>query len=187
VTNVAIGFFQEYRAERAMESLRRLCSPVAKVIRQKSSGRQSVSIPTSNVTVGDIVELRTGQVVPADLRLFSTTNLQIDESLLTGESLTALKGTEILSRDSTDDVPIGDCFNIAYSGTIVTKGDGRGIVYATGMNTEIGKIGRILEKNHTKRTTERRSSFRSRLLILTKKVLGLYNTSPLQKKYLRTR
>jgi P-type Na+/K+ transporter len=183
VTNVAIGVFQEYRAERALDSLRRLCSPVANVIRQKSSGRQSVSIPTSSVTVGDIVELRTGQVVPADLRLFSSLNLQIDESLLTGESLTALKGTESLSRDSIDDVPIRDCFNIAYSGTIVTKGEGRGIVYATGMNTEIGQIGRTLDKNLSKRTSKKRSSFRSRFLILARKVFGLYNISPLQKKY----
>jgi P-type Na+/K+ transporter len=183
VTNVAIGFFQEYRAECAMESLQKLCSPIAKVIRQQRNGVQTVSIPTSSVTVGDIVELRTGQVVPADIRLFSTLNLQIDESLLTGESLTALKGSEMLSRYESDDTPIGDCFNIAYSGTIVMKGEGRGIVYATGMETEIGKIGRTLQKNQAKIPPTQRPTFRERFQVVAQKILGLYNTSPLQKKY----
>lgn len=186
VTNVAIGFFQEYRAECAMESLRKLCSPGAKVIRRQRNGPQTISIPTSCVTVGDIVELHTGQVVPADLRLFSALNLQIDESLLTGESLTALKGTEILSRDANDETPIGDCFNIAFSGTMVMKGEGCGIVYATGMDTEIGNIGRTLAKNQAKTPPTQRPKLRERLRVITQKVLGLYNASPLQKKYILT-
>src|SRR5271169_6373732 len=123
VANVGIGFFQEFRAERTMESLRKLSSPTATVIRRHYGRSTIVSVPTSDITIGDIVELRTGQVVPADLRLFYTSNLEIDESLLTGESLAVLKATDILTpSDGDEDPPLGDCFNLAYSGTVVTKG-----------------------------------------------------------------
>ena len=141
------------------------------------------SIPTSDVVVGDIVKLRRGQVVPADIRLFRTVNLQIDESLLTGESLSTLKGTEILSRDEGVDTPIGDCLNVAYSGTVVTKGGGRGIVYATGMNTEIGKIAETLGGNQAIIPSFRNLSLRASVVVIAKMILGLYNTSPLQKRY----
>ena len=135
--------------------------------------------------MGDIIKLRTGQVVPADLRLFRTYNLQIDESLLTGESLAALKGTEILSRDERVDPPIGDCLNVAYSGTVVTRGRGRGIVYATGMNTEMGKIAETLGGNHAIIPSFKKSSLRSSVVLIIKMILGLYNTSPLQKRYIK--
>jgi len=82
-----------------MESLRKLSSPTATVIRRHHGHSTTVSIPTSDIVIGDIVELRTGQVVPADLRLFHTSNLEIDESLLTGESLAVLKATDILSTE----------------------------------------------------------------------------------------
>jgi P-type Na+/K+ transporter len=142
-------------------------------------------IPTSNVVVGDIVKLQTGQVVPADIRLFRTFNLQIDESLLTGESLAALKGTEILSRDEGVDMPIGDCLNVAYSGTVVTKGGGRGIVYATGMNTEMGKIAETLGGNQAAIPSFKNLSLGATIVVILKMILGLYNTSPLQKRYVK--
>ena len=167
-----------------MESLRKLSSPTATVIRRHHGHSTTVSIPTSDIVIGDIVELRTGQVVPADLRLFHTSNLEIDESLLTGESLAVLKVTDILSTDDGDDAPLGDCYNLAYSGTVVTKGRGKGIVYATGMNSEIGKIAEALGENKSpkKSSVPTKKSRATRLMIVIKKVLGLYNTSPLQTK-----
>jgi P-type Na+/K+ transporter len=181
--NVGIGFFQEYRAERTMESLRKLSSPTATVIRRHDGISAVISIPTSNITIGDIVELRTGQVVPADLRLFSASNLEIDESLLTGESLAVLKATEVLTPAEGDDAPLGDCFNLAYSGTVVTKGRGQGIAYATGMESEIGKIAKALGPNAVNKTTQStKLSLSKRFVIGIKKLLGLYNVSPLQLK-----
>ena len=220
--NVGIGFFQEYRAERTMESLRKLSSPTASVLRittaqtdgsSATSSPHLIQIPTSDIVPGDIVELRTGQVVPADLRIFSSLNLEIDESLLTGESLPILKSIETIypassttsasssettlpqsssgrtdvrtSRDDGGDVPLGDCFNLAYAGTIVTKGRGKGIVYATGMSSEIGKIASALNSNKPQSSSNNSSNTttrRKRLVILLKKVLGLYNASPLQLK-----
>ena len=181
--NVGIGFFQEFRAERTMESLRKLSSPTATVIRCHNGTTATVSIPTSDIVIGDIVELRTGQVVPADLRLFHTSTLEIDESLLTGESLAVTKATDVLTPADGDDAPLGDCFNLAYSGTIVTKGRAQGIVYATGMSSEIGKIAAALgSKSPNKSPTSPKKSRRTRLLIFLKKVLGLYNISPLQLK-----
>ena len=185
--NVGIGFFQEFRAERTMESLRKLSSPTATVIRRRHGHSEIVSIPTSDIVIGDIVELRTGQVVPADLRLFHTSNLEIDESLLTGESLAVLKATDILTPADGDDAPLGDCFNLAYSGTVVTKGRAKGIVYATGMTSEIGKIAEVLGGKTSPSTTQKSSArpkdpLSVRLIITAKKVLGLYNTSPLQTK-----
>src|SRR5215471_14344919 len=166
-----------------MDSLRNLSSPMATVIRHKPNYPNSTkvaSIPTSNVVVGDIVKLRTGQVVPADIRLFHTYNLQIDESLLTGESLAALKGTERLSPDERADPPIGDCLNVAYSGTIITRGRGRGIVYATGMNTEMGKIAETLGGSQAT-FRDFKKSLRAGVVLIITMILGLYNTSPLQK------
>jgi len=180
VANVGIGFFQEYRAERALDSLRKHSSPMATVIRSKAGAAKSMSIPTSAVTLGDIVVLEAGQVVPADIRLFASSNLQIDESILTGESITAIKVTESISRDEGEYTSIGDCFNIAFAGTVVSKGEGRGIVYAIGMNTEIGKIAATLRDDQSLLP---RPTFRKRTIIILRKVLGLHNTSPLQRTY----
>src|SRR5436190_23815181 len=117
-----------------MESLRKLSSPAAIVVRRHKGHSTVVSISNSDITIGDIVELRTGQVVPADLRLFHISNLEIDESLLTGESLAVSKATDVLTLVDGDEAPLSDCFNLAYSGTVVTKGHAKGIAYATRMN-----------------------------------------------------
>jgi len=166
-----------------MDLLKKLSSPTATVIRNRTNDTTVVSIATSYVTVGDIVELQMGQVVPADLRLFLAFDLQIDESLLTGESLAVLKGTEVLPKDRGESPSIGECSNIAFAGTVVTNGRGRGIVYAIGMNTEMSKMAKTLSGNRV------RSSYisRNRALAVAKKVLGLYNLSPLQLKYLLQR
>jgi len=178
VANVGIGFFQEFRAERTMESLRTLSSPTATVIRTHNGIVNVLDVPTSNITLGDIVELRTGQVVPADLRLFAAFNLEIDESLLTGESLPVIKATDSLSPINEEEPSLGDCFNLAYSGTIITKGRGQGIVYANGMQTEIGKIAEALGSEPSKHQQTKSHP----LVITLKKILGLYNVSPLQLK-----
>lgn len=155
-----------------MDSLKKLSSPTATVLRNSTVA----SIATADVAVGDIVELRIGQVVPADLRLFSTFDLQIDESLLTGESLAVLKGTEVLPKDRGESPSIGECSNLAFAGTVVTNGYGRGIVYTTGMKTEMSKMGKTLGGSRTSSTSRTKTSF-------AKKLLGLYNLSPLQLKY----
>ena len=166
-----------------MESLKKLSSPTATVLRNRTTDVSVVSIATSDVTVGDVVELQIGQVVPADLRLFWTFDLQIDESLLTGESLAVLKGTEVLLKDRGQSASIGECSNIAFAGTVVSNGRGRGIVYATGMNTEMSKMGKALSGNRA----SSHGSSRNRAWAVAKKALGLYDLSPLQLKYLLQR
>ncbi|CZR53360.1 related to Ca2+-transporting ATPase [Phialocephala subalpina] len=145
VLNVSIGFFQEFKAEKKMDSLRALSSPSASVLRD---GNVDV-IPSAEVVPGDIVILKTGDTVPADLRVFEAMNLYCDEKSLTGEAEPVEKRVEndIMVPGTGDqlateegEVGIGDRLNVAYSTTTVTKGRGRGIVIFTGMQTEVGKI-----------------------------------------------
>ncbi|KAK6338757.1 Na+ ATPase [Orbilia brochopaga] len=137
--NVFVGFYQEYNAEKTMESLKSLSSPTASVIRE---GRL-LYIPSMEVVPGDIVELKTGDVVPADLRMIpETLNFEADEALLTGESLPVPKNaSSVLGVE----VGLGDRINLAFSSTTVTRGRGRGIVIGTGMETAIGAIARSLQ------------------------------------------
>ncbi|KAF8992359.1 sodium transport ATPase [Cyathus striatus] len=135
VLNTTVGFFQEYRAEKTMDSLRQLSSPSAVVIRNG----ESTTIPAKTVVPGDIVLIKAGDVVPADLRLISVSNLEVSEQLLTGESLPVAKTTDTFEREDLD-LPIGDRLNLCYSSTVVTKGRGTGIVIGTAMNTQIGRI-----------------------------------------------
>ncbi|KAI1641134.1 hypothetical protein F4809DRAFT_587447 [Biscogniauxia mediterranea] len=143
VLNVSIGFFQEYGAEKKMDALRALSSPSAMVLRD---GRTQV-IPNSEVVPGDIVVLKMGDTVPADVRLFEAMNLATDEQSLTGESIPVEKITEKMDNE---ELTIGDRLNIAYGTTTVRKGRGRGIVIATGMQTEVGKIAASTTKKHRK-------------------------------------
>lgn len=135
VLNTTVGFLQEYRAEKTMDSLRQLSSPTAFVIRNG----ESIPIPAKNVVPGDLVLIKAGDVVPADLRFISVSNLEISEQLLTGESIPVTKNTDTF-RETELDVPIGDRLNLCYASTVVTKGRGTGITIATGMNTQIGRI-----------------------------------------------
>lgn len=96
------------------------------------------SVKADSLVIGDIVQLAVGDIVPADLRLFDGMNASMDEALLTGESLPILKTTHVTLASS--DIPIGDRTNMAYSGCSTTQGRAMGIVIATGMNTEVGKI-----------------------------------------------
>ncbi|MBN1193014.1 MAG: cation-translocating P-type ATPase [Coriobacteriia bacterium] len=137
VLNAVIGVFQEYRAERAMEALREMAGTVASVRRD---GRVS-EIPASELTVGDIVLLDAGRVVPADLRIIESASLRIAEAALTGESEAVEKTVAAIGQA---DAPIGDRRSMAYKGTQVVYGRGVGVVTAVGLSTEIGKIADLL-------------------------------------------
>ncbi|KAK9727624.1 hypothetical protein K7432_001708 [Basidiobolus ranarum] len=137
VTNATIGFFQEYRAEKTMDSLRKMASPTSRVMRDGNLAH----ISTNELVPGDILVFENGDVIGADARLSEQFNLEVDEALLTGESLPVPKTLETLKNP---DEPIGDRINLVYSSTTVTKGRGRGIVIATGMQSEIGKIAKSL-------------------------------------------
>ncbi|QDS70434.1 hypothetical protein FKW77_009700 [Venturia effusa] len=143
VLNVVIGFMQEYGAEKTMDSLRSLASPTANVVREGNN----VNIPNGEVVPGDVVELKTGDTVPADIRLIEAVNFETDEALLTGESLPVRKEVDLVLDDDTGP---GDRLNVAYSSSTVTKGRARGIVFATGMFTEIGSIATALRKTDSK-------------------------------------
>ncbi|BAU50203.1 ATPase [Sulfurifustis variabilis] len=137
VLNAVIGFVQEYRAERAIAALKALAAPNAHVKR----GGESAVIPADELVPGDVVLLEAGNAVPADLRLVEAAQLRIDEAALTGESQAVEKQTGRLHEE---DLPLGDRRNLAYKGTLLTYGRGRGVVVATGMDTELGRIAGLL-------------------------------------------
>ncbi|KAF2176047.1 hypothetical protein K469DRAFT_608576 [Zopfia rhizophila CBS 207.26] len=141
--NVVVGFFQEVSAEKTLNSIRALGSPTARVIRDG----ESKVVPTGELVPGDIVELVAGNTVPADLRLIEAVNFETDEALLTGESLPVAK-TSHATFDK--DVGAGDRLNIAFSSSTVTKGRARGVIFSTGMETEIGKIAAALRHKDSK-------------------------------------
>jgi len=135
---VILGFIEEYRSEKAVAALKRMAALTATVIR----GGEDVEIPAREIVPGDVVMLVTGDRIPADLRIIEAANLRTEEAPLTGESTPVEKTTAVI--DGTE-VAIGDRRNLAYSGTTVAYGRGRGIVIATGMKTEFGKIATLLE------------------------------------------
>jgi len=138
ILNAVMGFVQEYRAQKAMEALKRMAAPLASVIRDG----EPESIPASALVPGDIVLLEAGSVVPADLRLIESASLKAEEAALTGESLSVEKRSEPIAGE---ELPLGDRLNMAYSGTSISYGRGRGVVTATGMATELGKIAGMLQ------------------------------------------
>ncbi|MGC9012265.1 cation-translocating P-type ATPase [Thermogladius sp.] len=134
-----MGFVQEYRAERALQELRKLASPTAKVVR----GGVTKVVEASRLVPGDIVLIEEGDRVPADLRLVLSDNLEVDESSLTGESTPVQKDHEQVLPPET---PLGDRVNMAFMGTTVVRGRGRGVVVATGPRTVLGGITRAVEE-----------------------------------------
>ena len=140
--NAFVGFIQEYRAEKAMEALKKMATQNSRVRRDG----QTISVASSELVPGDIAMLEAGVVVPADMRLIESHALRIEESSLTGESLAVDKVTKAIGDQ---DPPLGDRFNMAYKGTMVTNGRGAGVVTGTGMNTEIGKIARMLQEDES--------------------------------------
>ena len=140
-----LGFVQEYRAERAIESLRRMAAPTATALRDG----EETTVPAREIVPGDLIILRTGDRAPADARLVQVVNLQVQEALLTGESVPVVKR---LAELPGTDLALGDRVNMVYAGTVVTYGRGRALVTATGMATEFGRIARLLESVETGRT-----------------------------------
>lgn len=136
VINALIGFVQEGKAEKALAAIRDMLSPHALVLRD---GRR-LEIGAEGVVPGDVALLQSGDKVPADLRLIEIRNLRIDEAALTGESEPVEKNNAPVAADA----PIGDRFGMAYAGTLVTFGQARGVVIATGASTEIGRISDML-------------------------------------------
>eukprot|EP00158_Paraphelidium_tribonemae_P008886 Partr_v1_DN28718_c1_g1_i2_m61753 putative ATPase CA transporting len=136
ISNTIIGFRQEMSAERNMSALRRMASPTARVMRDTTVSY----IAANQVVPGDLLLFEEGDIIPADCRLIECFHLEVDEALLTGESLPVRKSVDVLSRD----LPMADRINLVYSSTIASRGRGKAIVIRTGMDTEIGQIARAL-------------------------------------------
>ncbi|KAK3306224.1 P-type ATPase-like protein [Chaetomium strumarium] len=145
--NIVVGFFQDFRAEQTIQALYALSAPTCKVIR----GGQVDTIKAELLVPGDLVKLNVGDIVPADLRLTHSINLSTDEALLTGESVPVSKHAEVVLKEQ--DVPLGDRTNMVYSASTVSRGRATGIVVATGMATEVGKIAGLLRRSRDSNTT----------------------------------
>jgi Ca2+-transporting ATPase len=142
---VLLGFIQEYRAERALEALREMAAPIGHAIR----GGVELAVPARELVPGDLIVLRAGDRVPADARVTVAVNLSIDEAALTGESAAVDKSSVPLDKP---DLSLGDRRNMAYAGTLITRGRGQGVVVATGMSTEFGRISRLVQTVESGRT-----------------------------------
>ncbi len=145
IINAILGVIQESKAEKALADLKKMSAPHGKAKREGGI----LQVPTTDLVPGDIVYLEAGDFVPADLRLAELASLKIEEAALTGESVPAEK---IIAPMREAEMPLGDRLNMAFSGSVVTYGRGYGIVIATGMNTEVGKIAKHLTETETQET-----------------------------------
>ncbi|MDH5666432.1 MAG: HAD-IC family P-type ATPase, partial [Nitrospira sp.] len=166
--NGAIGFVQEYRAERAIAALKLLAAQSARV---KRDGETTI-VPAIRLVPGDLVSVEAGDVLPADLRLVDAAKFKVDEAALTGESVPVEKRTNPLGEE---DLSLGDRLNMGYKGTLATYGRGTGVVVATGMCTELGKIAALLEKQEVLKTPLQRrlAVFGRRLAIAALGICGI--------------
>ena len=142
---VLLGFIQEHRAGRALEALRKMAAPVARVLRDELE----ITVPSRDLVPGDVVLLRTGDRVPADARVTQAVNLAVDESALTGESSAVEKRVAALEDER---LSLGDRKNMTYAGTLVAYGRGQAVVVATGMSTEFGHVARLVDTVEASRT-----------------------------------
>src|SRR3989344_4184361 len=138
IFNAIFGFIQEYKAEKAIEELRKLSNPVVIVIRDN----KEIKIPSTQLVPGDIILLQTGDKISADSRLIESFSLQTQEASLTGESTPVTKKTDILEENTI----VANRKNIVFSGTTIVNGRGKALVYATGMSTQIGKIAKLIDE-----------------------------------------
>lgn len=134
--NAIIGTYQEWKAEKSAHALQNIIKVKTTVLRDA----HKIEMDSTNLVPGDIVFFESGYKIPADVRLLEVNSLEVDESFLTGESVAVLKKTEELPAD----IPISDRINMTFAGATVTKGRGKGIVIATGVNTEVGKIAKTV-------------------------------------------
>ena len=144
VINALIGFLQENSAEKSLKSIQNMLSSQAVVLRDG----QIQTINADQLVPGDIVQLRPGDKIPADLRIISAHNLQVEEAILTGESTVVVKNAQIID----DEVMIGDRHNLLFSGTMISGGTATGVVYATGKDTELGHINQMMSSITPQRT-----------------------------------
>ena len=167
IINVIIGYIQEVKAQEAIESLKKMMTTEAVVIRDGNK----ITISSTELVPGDIVLLESGSKVPADMRLLESKDLKVDESMLTGESVSSEKNIELQGQDIT----LNDRDNMTYSGTFVTYGRAKGIVVATAQYTELGKIAHLIEETTSMETplTKKISSF-SKVLLYVILVLAAF-------------
>ena len=164
ILNAVIGFIQEYRAEKAIEALQKMAAPSSHLLRNG----KTVEVAAIEIVPGDIVMLEAGNTVPADIRLLEIESLKINEASLTGESNAVDKKIDALEEQN---LPLGDRVNMAFRGTQVTSGHGKGVVVATGMKTELGHIAGMLEKAESSTPLQKRLSQFSRKLTII--IIGL--------------
>ena len=145
VLNALMGVIQEAKAEKSLEALKKMTAPVAKV---KRDGK-IINIKSEEVVPGDVIILEVGNYVPADCRLIKTSNLKVEESTLTGETLPILKNESVNISESNS---IGDIINMAFSSTVIVNGHGEAIVTDTGMNTKVGKIANMIIEDNAPQT-----------------------------------
>ncbi|TRX10798.1 cation-translocating P-type ATPase [Flavobacterium gawalongense] len=159
VINAFVGFIQEYRAEKAMEALKNMAANHARILREG----KMIDTPASDLVPGDVVVLEAGNIIPADVRFFETHQVKVDESALTGESNNVEKNPEELSAG---DYPLGDRANMGYKGTSITSGRALAYVVATGMNTELGNIAKMIQTDETTTPLQKRlTAFGKRLSV----------------------
>lgn len=144
ILNAIIGVAQENKAEKSLEALQKMSSHAAKVMRD---GKLAV-VPSKDLVPGDVVILETGDYIPADLRIIEAVNLKSQESAMTGESVPVEKSSDVISGD----VELGDRKNMLFSSSLITYGRGKGIVVGTGMNTEVGKIAKMIDETDESQT-----------------------------------
>jgi Ca2+-transporting ATPase len=148
------GFVQEYRAEKAVEALKKLTAPKARVVRED----KIVSIPARDLVLGDIVILESGDLVPADARLIESIELGMSEAVLTGESTPVNKDASVTLPA---EIPVNDKRNMVFVGTHVIYGRGKAVVTATGMKTEFGKIAELVQEAKEEETPLQKALWRS--------------------------
>ncbi|BBM44843.1 cation-translocating P-type ATPase [Leptotrichia trevisanii] len=139
--NAVVGVVQESKAEKALEALQQMTTPKSLVRRNE----EVIEVNSEDLVPGDILVIDAGRFIPADVRLIESANLQIEESALTGESVPSEKNADFITKD--EKIPVGDKENMAFMSTMATYGRGEGVVVATGMETEIGKIAKILDED----------------------------------------